>query len=452
LTLKTVYQRLPTFSQVVRSHHGRMARDMAVIAGFILVAKLVAAGKEVVVAHNYGVGPEVDAYLFTFTLLSLPATIWFSVLHAVLIPLIGRLRARDEQRSFLSELLGLTTLLSLASAITMWVSLRIILDVWPLGLEPVTQRLAISSVDVLIFILPLGFLINLGAAVMMARGKHANSLLEGVPSLVLLLSLLIWNGGGIEVLIWATLAGTALQLVLTAGALKERIEPPRFSFSSPAWSTFRSGVAVMLVAQLLLASTTVVDQFFAADLGTGAISSLGYATRVLGIFLALGATVIGRATLPIYVELGRANPTGVARTALKWSLLMLVAGSVALVFGWWGAEIIISGLFERGEFNSRDTAEVSALLKLGMFQLPFYFAWIAASQALFSAHRFRLAAGLAACGLAVKIGLNMLLVPLIGLGGLMLSTAAVHGLSYAILFYVLVAVVRSSPRVPPASV
>jgi hypothetical protein len=54
----------------------------------------------------------------------------------------------------------------------------------------------------------------------------------------------------------------------------------------------------MGAGQALMSFTGIIDQFFAANLGAGAISTLSYANRVLGLILSLGAMAISRATLP----------------------------------------------------------------------------------------------------------------------------------------------------------
>src|SRR5262245_34273636 len=99
--------------------HGRIARDMSAIFLFILLAKIVAAGKEIVVAWRFGTGPIVDAYLFVFNIVSIPAVVWFSMLSVVFIPLATRLRASapDEERRFTSELGALNLLIGVAAAV-----------------------------------------------------------------------------------------------------------------------------------------------------------------------------------------------------------------------------------------------------------------------------------------------------------------------------------------------
>lgn len=426
---------------LLRGDHRLILRDTFIVALFILLAKLAAAAKEMVVAWRFGTGPIVDAYLLAFNLISLPVAVWYSVIFAVLIPLVARLRESrpDEELRFRRELFGATIILGLGVGFLVWVCLRSLLALSDLGLVDETRSLAAGAVDWLVFLVPLGFLVHLCSVFLMSRGWHANSLFEGAPALTLLALLLLWNVAGIEVLLLGSLGGFVLQLALTWGLLRggKMSARPSWRFASPEWASFRSGVGLLIAAQLMLALTSVLDQFFAARLGSGSISTLGYSTRVLTLFLALGATALGRATLPVYSRVAAKQPARLPRLATQWTILLGAIGAAVTVLGWISAEWMVRLLFERGAFTFSDSARVAEVLRWGFLQVPFYFAMIAASQALFSAGRYGTAVVLAAVSLATKFVLNVLLVPRLGLGGLMISTAGMYALSCAVLLYLL---------------
>ena len=56
---------------------------------FALVGRCAGAAKEMAIAWRFGVNPEVDGYLFVLTLVTLPSALWFSVLTAVLVPMVS---------------------------------------------------------------------------------------------------------------------------------------------------------------------------------------------------------------------------------------------------------------------------------------------------------------------------------------------------------------------------
>ena len=428
------------FRRLVQGDHGRIARDMSAIFLFVLLAKVGAAAKEMVVAWHYGTGAIVDAYLFVFNMVGIPVVVWYSVLSTVFIPLSARLSstASEDERHFRSELAGLNLLIGFVCAFALWVGLRLLLSWSSLGLDGPTHALALYSVNWLVWLIPLGLVANYGSVLLMADRRHINSLLEGAPALGLLAVLIFWHGG-IAALLWGTLAGAVLHLLLTLGALARHGVPstPRLGFASPAWHDFRAGIWAMLIAQMLLALTVVVDQLFAADLGSGSIATLGYATRILSLFLTLGATTIGRAMLPVFSGIRHRDPGALPRVAAQWAGWCFLAGAVAVVIGWVLAEWIVRLLFERGAFTDEDTIRVAEVLQWGLLQMPFYFAMMAGQQALFSFSRYRFAAYLAAVSLAVKTLLSFLLVPGLGLTGLMVATAGMYAASALLTGYAL---------------
>jgi peptidoglycan biosynthesis protein MviN/MurJ (putative lipid II flippase) len=158
---------------------------------------------------------------------------------------------------------------------------------------------------------------------------------------------------------------------------------------------------------------------------------------VLSLFLSLGATAVGRATLPIYSRVRYTDPTALPPLARKWCLFMLVGGGIVWLFGWMAADWVVRILFERGAFTHQDTLAVSDVLRWGLSQIPFYFAMFAASMAVFSFGFYRTAAVLAVLSLLMKIALSFVLVPQFGLSGLMLSTTATYAVSAGILFILL---------------
>ena len=357
--------------------HHAIALGMAWVALFVFFGKLAGAAKEMAVAYRYGVGAEVDSYLFVFNLISWPVGVWFSVLTVVLVPLAASIRqgASAELPRFRAELLGLTLLLGLALALLAWLGLPLLLRSSWTGLPAITVTVATSMVPILVLLLPLGVLISLFSAWMLAAGRHANTLLESVPALAILVALLAFPGGGVEPLVWGTIAGFAFHLASLAVPLARQgeIEAACFTHLSPQWPAFWQGFGIMLAGQALMSLVGIIDQFFAAHLGTGAIATLSYANRILALILGLGATAVARATLPIFSQAQAQGGKQAQRVAIHWVRLLFVLGVVAMIAGWWLAPWAVKLLFERGAFTAQHTEVVTEVLRYGLAQLPFYF-------------------------------------------------------------------------------
>ena len=413
--------------------HHAIALGMAWVALFVFFGKLAGAAKEMAVAYRYGVGAEVDAYLFVFNLISWPVGVWFSVLTVVLVPLAASIRqgASAELPRFRAELLGLTLLLGLALALLAWLGLPLLLRSSWTGLPAITVTVATSMVPILVLLLPLGVLISLFSAWMLAAGRHANTLLESVPALSILVALLAFPGGGVEPLVWGTIAGFTFHMASLAVPLAQQgeIEAACFTRRSPQWPAFWQGFGIMLVGQAMMSFIGIIDQFFAAHLGTGAIATLSYANRILTLILGLGATAVSRATLPVFSQAQAQGGRQLRQIATHWVRLLFVLGVVAMIVGWWLAPWAVNLLFERGAFTAQDTEVVTEVFRYGLTQVPFYFSSMVLVSLLASQARYQAIAAVAGISLIVKMAANFSIVPWLGMKGIVLGTAFMYGAS-----------------------
>jgi putative peptidoglycan lipid II flippase len=417
--------------------HHAIARGMAWVALFVLLGSVARAAKEVAIAYRYGISAEVDAYLFVFNLMNWPVAVWLSVLTVVLVPLAARIQqnASAELPRFRSELLGLTLLLGLALAFLGWLGLPFLLRSSWTGLPDATVAVAITITPTLTLLAPMGVVISLFSAWMLAAGRHANTLLESVPALAILITLLASPIGGVEPLVWGTLAGFAFHLACLAVPLarQDEIEAPRFTRQSQQWASFWQGFGIMLAGQALMSFTGIIDQSFAAHLGTGAIATLSYANRILALILGMGATMVSRATLPVFSNAQAQGGEQVHRVATHWMRLMFALGVVTMLVSGllapWGVKL----LFERGAFTADDTNIVAEVLRCGLTQLPFYFAGIVLVSLLSSQGRYRAIALVAGFNLLVKITAMLILTPILGINGIALSTAFMYAVSMLLL-------------------
>jgi putative peptidoglycan lipid II flippase len=420
-----------------------IARGMAWVSMFVIIGKFSGAFKEMAIAWRYGVSAEVDGYLFVANLVSWPVALWFSVLTVVLVPLAARLAKESPGQLplFRAELLGAAIAIGVALALLMAMLLPLAIRAPWVGLPTHTAALAADTVFGMALLLPIGMVASVFSIWMLAVGMHANTLLEGVPALALACAVLVGDGG-VEPLVWGTAAGAVLHLASLALPLARRgeIKWPRFSFSSPAWRWFRHGFAVMLIGSAIMSSITIVDLLFSVHLGTGAVSMLGYANRVLALILGLGGTAISRATLPVFSSVNfsesDAVDSGMAihKVAARWICIMFFLGTAAMFAVWWLAPTIIKLLFERGAFSPENTAEVAEILRYGAVQFPFYFAGLVLVSSLVSRGLHLSVAIGAGLNLIVKAAGNFLLVPDFGINGLMLATSVMYVSSFATLY------------------
>ena len=421
-----------------QSHHRRIAISFLWVSLFVFIGRLAGAAKEMAIAWRYGVSETVDAYVFIVNLITWPVAVWFSVLTVVLVPLVAHVRHNNpvELPRFRGELLGLTLIIGLVLGVLATFGLPWLLTTGWIGFSDKTLTEARRMAGALALLAPIGTVISLFSAWMLACNRRRNTLMEALPALAILIALLLPPGWLPEPLLWGTVAGFALHLA-TLGAFLHRqgeLQTPRLTFGSPAWQGFWGSIGIMATGQVLMSFTTIIDQVFAADLGPGALSTLSYANRILALILTMGATAISRATLPIFSATDAQGGNDVNALALRWAMWMFGLALLAIIAVWPMSHLIVDILFERGAFQSKDTAAVAQLLQYGLLQLPFYMAGLVLVSALSSKKKYAIIARIALINVMVKIVLNHYLITAFGLAGVAFATTIMYAFSTLLCF------------------
>jgi peptidoglycan biosynthesis protein MviN/MurJ (putative lipid II flippase) len=417
--------------RAVHPAHWRIARDLAWVSVFGLIGGLALVARDMAIAYRFGVSAVVDAYVLVFALIAWLPSVWTSVLTVVLVPLLVQMAARtaEDRIAFRGELTGVSVVIGGALTFMAAIALPVFLGLLPLGLVQPTLALAREFSIYLAPALMLAILAGLAFTRLLALGLHFNTLFQSIPAVIILLSVLVWPAADASALLWGTLVGYALLLVALGGYLhaNEGLEKPRTSLHSPAWRTIWRGTGVMAAGQFLMSATIVVDQIMVAQLGEGAIATLGYASRVLAIALGLGSMAAARATLPVFSQaVATGQITQVRRQALRWTGVLFLLGLFNTLAGWLIAPWGVSVLFERGAFTPGDTVAVTEAFRYGLAQLPFYFAAIVLVQWLAAQGRHREIAASGLIGLGIKITANALLIPWLGVAGITLASALMY--------------------------
>jgi peptidoglycan biosynthesis protein MviN/MurJ (putative lipid II flippase) len=416
-----------------------VASGAALIAILTVIAKAFGAAREVGIAWRFGISSTVDAYQLALTITTLLPMMLTSVTTVVLVPRLVALKTRGEDyTSFIAELNGTALLLGAGVAALTVVgapAAAALLGHGNPNMQALTAVMSRSMAPVALLTIIGGYL----TARLQARERFAYSVTEAVPSATIALFAVVPGSmSGAPRLIWGTLTGFLLQTLILLSMVHKRggsIERIRIRHRSNEWRSLYRSVVVMTAAQALLAVTIPVDQAFAARLGPGAVATLGYASRTVSLVTAFGAVVLARALLPVLSGAAAAGDLRLGcRQARQWSGLLLACGGIAALLIWLLSDFAVGILFQRGAFTGEDTHMVSAVLRIGALQLPFYFAGLAIVQWIAALGRYSTLLIVACVGLATKIAVNLLLVPLLGLQGIMLGTAAMYAISFLLQF------------------
>jgi len=424
---------------------------MISVALFLLAAKAIAAGKEIVVAQAFGTSAALDGYLFVFTLYSVIGSTGYSVMYAVLVPLIAAKSAFPQSnRQFRSEALGLVLVLGLALGVLSALGINAWLTRGNSGLSTECTAAALGAIWPLSVTVLLALLAGLMSTFIMSAGGHANTLLEAGPAIGIAVAVIVWPNASVGPLVFGTIAGYCLQLTCLAWLLRDSssLSTPVLRFNSPLWRDLQLTLALVVLTCLLAGLGSALDLYFAADLEQGSIASMGYANRIMALFLGLLGTAVGRAALPTLSSTYATEPVTTTRVAIRYTWILGLVGSATLVLVVFGAHLVVTVLFQHGAFSDTDSNKVSDVLVASAFQLPFYAAALMTLSLLTTARRYLAILIITAMALAAKVGSAFLLTRHFGLQGLMVSNAIMYAILLFSSLVAIIAIHRTQPSFP----
>ena len=182
----------------------------------------------------------------------------------------------------------------------------------------------------------------------------------------------------------------------------------------------------------------LVNTILATGEGTGAVSWLSYAFRLMYLPIGLFGVSIATAALPtLSRQAARENPEEMRQTisnGLRLMFMLNVPATLGLVTL---ASPIVALIFERGSFTSADTAATAAALMCYAPGLLGYSTVKIAVPSFFALRDSRTPALISVGSVVLNVALNLLLIRLMGYRGLALGTAIAALVNAAALLYLL---------------
>jgi putative peptidoglycan lipid II flippase len=189
----------------------------------------------------------------------------------------------------------------------------------------------------------------------------------------------------------------------------------------------RDVLLLMGPGTLGLAATQVnvfVNTWLATSEGTGAVSWLNYAFRLMYLPLGLFGVSIATASIPRIARRAAANDRDGLRQTISTGVSMMLALTVPATLGLVVlARPIVALLFERGHFTPADTAATAGALMCYAIGLSGYSIVKVATPTFYAIGRSRVPVVVSAAAIALNIVLNLMLVRALGYRGLALGTS-----------------------------
>lgn len=357
-------------------------KSMLLIGAFLIIARGSVLLRDVYLASRFGVDGIVDAFNISLTLVSWPANIIVSIITVVIIPIIIDLSTQNkvgERDQLIRELNFTVVSLSFLVLVFIVVFSAPLSDFFTSSLLADTKAQTLRMTRWFAILAFLTIIAGYFAVRLQALRNSTFTLVEGFPALALIGSFVFLErliDDESVTIIFGVLMGALLQCAVLIWLIRrngERIGSPKARHTSPHWRGIYNAIGIMVLSQVVLGFTIPIDQYFLAQLGDGEVARYGYATRVVGIVMMMGTTMVSRVLLPSFSDsIGRGDLAAARKYALKWSLALFFTGLIGCIFAQQYAGVIVALLFERGNFSSSDTLEIAFLVKILIFQVPFF--------------------------------------------------------------------------------
>lgn len=235
-----------------------------------------------------------------------------------------------------------------------------------------------------------------------------------------------WGVQPIVLVAVATLVGGVGQLAIQWRPLAREgyRYRPRLDFSDPSLGRV---LLLMGPGTIGMAATQInvfVNTQFAAGEGTGAISWLDYAFRVMYLPIGLFGVSIAAASTPALSRLAAQENTPMMRTTVASAIGLMLALNIPATLGLVALAVpIVALLFEHGRFTGADTAATARALQFYAVGLIGYSIVRIVSPAFYALHKSRIPVMASIVTVVANVLLNMWLIRVMGFAGLALGTS-----------------------------
>jgi putative peptidoglycan lipid II flippase len=336
------------------------------VVAFGVVLQIAGFVKLVVIADYFGACAVLDAYYLGLVIPTFLAGVSAGILQTGLVPAYVSARARGDDA--IARTLGNVTLTWTAVALGAIAGLLTALRIVAVPLlshetSPDTRAALQSAFALLVWTTPLAGLADGGALLLNAEGRFGAAasapLLNAAVGTIVLVAC---RGRGIDALVWSLLAGLAAQALVVLVAMRGAGISLRPQFTLPVALPRMLGTFALpvLLSMVLVNLVPAFVQAVSARAGPGAVSAMGYASRLHNSLVQAVVMSVSVVLLPHFSRLIAEGKNIELRATLERvfaATLLFAAAALVLVAS--GGPAVVQMLLERGHFTSADAQLVA---------------------------------------------------------------------------------------------
>lgn len=412
-----------------------LIRSTGILMAAFLVNKILAIGRQIVIARAFGTGGDYDAFIAAFRL---PDILFMLIsggaLATAFIPILSErltLRPHDDPAGWRLTSLTLNTMLMVVSLISLLVALIALpLVEWLIapGFAPETQLLTANLMRLALISTIIFSVSGLVGGVLNA---HQHFLLPALAPLMYNLGLiagatLLAPIFGVYGLMWGAIAGAAGHLLIQLPGLWQRrmVYQPILAWRDPGLRQVIKLMGPRILTLGVIQLNFLVMYNLASRLGEGSVSALDYGWDLMQMPQTIIGSAIGIVLFPTMSQLAaQGDMAGLRQTMTQALRIILVLSIPAMVGLMVLGRPIIQVMFERGEFGPDSTEAVNRSLQFWALALVGHCALEVVNRVFYAQKDTTTPLLGALAGMVVNLILAIAIYQLLSSGGLALANA-----------------------------
>ena len=412
-----------------------------------IASRLLGLLRDVVISAHFGTSDALDAYNAAFRIPDIIFTLMAGgALASAFIPTFSGYLARDDDEGAWRLASGIINLLLLALTIAAVIAALfaepIVKYVLAPGFSADKQALTIPLMRLLL-IAPIIF--SVSGVVMGILNAKQDFILPGLAPIMYNLAII---GGatflsptlGIDGLAIGAVIGAGLHLLVQVpGLLKVGARySPRLSLHDPGVRQVLRLMAPRVLGLAIVQINFLVETILASGLGTGAVSALNYAWRVMLLPQGVVAQSVAIAAFPTFSDQFARGQLAQLRSALSATLRVILFIAIPSAIGLLVLRVpLIQLIFQRGQFQDTSTELVATALGFYALGLIGHSGIEILTRAFYGMHDTRTPVALGVVSLIVNLVLSLSLINVLGIAGLALANTVAALTEMVLLAWVL---------------
>jgi putative peptidoglycan lipid II flippase len=429
----------------------RLARSAGLFGLATMASRILGLVRDQVLAFYFGAGDAMDAFRVAFRVPNLVRDLFAEgAMSAAFVPTFtAELTRSGTPRAFRLANAVMTALVLVTGALVIvgwvWADPLVRFYAGDFAAVPGKLELTVTMARIMVPFLTLVALAAVCMGILNALGHFFVPALSpamfNVATIVLVVTFVpfaaSWGLEPILIVAIATLVGGFGQLAIQWRPLAQEGFQlrPIIDWRDPALGRILLLMGPGTIGMAATQINILVNTQFAAGEGTGAISWLDYAFRVMYLPIGLFGVSIAAASTPALSRLAAQSDTPQLRATIGSAVGLMLALNVPATLGL----IVLAGpiialIFERGEFTGADTAATALALRYYAIGLVGYSIVRIVSPAFYALHRSHIPVTASIASVIANISLNVVLVRVMGYSGLALGTSLAAIVNAAVQF------------------